>query len=218
MKLLKCIFWFALLVVFSACGKFSGLGSDTSNLFGKPKASRDFYYTSEYKMLEMNRIRRRRTCMIHEFSLETTYPQLGNKTFTVNGQFFLPRNVSTDVPVVLIFPPVGGMNTLDEEMAKTFCDSKIAVFVPTTDMTGLEQEAIPPVEDHNQALYRVVSFTKALAAYAADEAGLNGEKVGLMGASLGGILSSFAMSVVPEVSVGYFIVAGGDLPSVLAHS
>ena len=46
----------------------------------------------------------------------------------------------------------------------------------------------------------------------------NHEKVGVLGASLGGLLSVFAMSVLPEVSAGYFAVAGGDFPSILANS
>jgi len=211
-------FLILLFSISAGCGKYSGLSPDFPTNFEKPNTRADFAYESSYKILEMTRTQRNRDCFINEFVIESSYPQLGGATVETEGLYFVPRGADGPVPVVIVFPPVGGKNPLDQEMAETFCEEKVAAFIPTTDFTGLESPVPPPGEDHNHALFRVVSFVRAVSTFSEDEEGLNSEKLGLMGASLGGILSSFAMSVVPEVSAGFFIAAGGDLPSILAHS
>ena len=160
------------------------------------------------------------TCWYYTTNLETDYPgATGN--YEIKTKFYIPNrdDLGTDqVPFVILLPPMGGANFLDESMAETLCSRNIAAMIITNDFTGVQNGDVPPVEDHDMAFHRTVAGVKAAMAFAKDDPNVNGDKVGLFGVSLGGILGSFAMSTQLDISAGYFVVAGGDVPHILAYS
>ena len=181
------------------------------------KISNEFNYQPVYAIKEIKQVKQTNDCDIYNFLIETTYPGLGD-TFEFAGEIFRPRYSKEKVPVALLFPPVGGKNMYDDRMAKTFCSREIAVFLPTEDLTGIDQKEIPPVEDHDHALRRVIAVSKVFIELSVEDQQIDGEKIGIFGASLGGIVGSFSMGLLPSISAGFFLVAGGDVPYILAHS
>ncbi len=149
----------------------------------------------------------------------TTYPQR-ETPLEIEARTYIPARDSTlpAAPVVFILPPLGGRSPLDANLAETFCKNRIAAVIIVTDLTGLNSRTLVPVTDHDQTGRRVASAIKGGILVMQDYAEVNPDKVGVFGASLGGILSSIAYSVVPEISAATFLVNGGDIPYILAHS
>ncbi|MCB0378381.1 MAG: hypothetical protein KDD33_07805 [Bdellovibrionales bacterium] len=180
-----------------------------------------FQYITNYQIDEMALdTKGSARCLIYDLDLTTDYPGMPDP-LKVDGRLYLPnpnRLGGDTVPMVVMLPPMGGINMLDRRMANTFCDEKIAAYIIMNDFTGVQSGNTPPVDDHDKAFHRTISALKASLAFANDYEHTNGEKVGLFGVSLGGILGSFSMQTQAQVAAGFFIVAGGDVPSILADS
>ena len=159
------------------------------------------------------------SCDSQVLKYTTTYPQR-ETPLEIEARAYIPARDSTlpAAPVVFILPPLGGTSPLDANMAETFCKNRIAAVIIVTDLTGLSNPTLVPVTDHDQTGRRVASAIKGGMLVMQDYAEVDSDKVGVFGASLGGILSSIAYSVIPEISAATFIVNGGDVPYILAHS
>lgn len=159
------------------------------------------------------------SCEAQLLKYTTTYPQRETPV-EIEARAYIPSRDSTlpPAPVVFMLPPLGGTNPLDNAMAETFCKNRIAAILIVTDLTGLNNPTLVPVTDHDHTGRRVASAIKGGMLLMQDYAEVDTTKVGVFGASLGGILSSIAYSVIPEISAATFIVNGGDVPYILAHS
>lgn len=184
----------------------------------------EFQYEGNYTILEDdNNGSSWSSCWKYNRVIETSYPTM-TEPLEVELQMYIPNRDQLgdkEVPVVFILPPVGGVNFLDRQMAETFCSSDIAAIILVNDFANIDSQAngdLLPPEDHGFALHRTVAGVKATMAMSVDDANINPKKIGLFGASLGGILGSFVMTTQKEISAGYFIVAGGDIPNILAYS
>lgn len=171
-----------------------------------------FQYTPE---VQVHKFPQQVGCKAQDVHYDTTYPQR-ETPYRVQAQAYVPNKAN--VPVVFMLPPLGGSNQLDRAMAMAFCRSNIAAFVILNDFTGLDSNTLMPVSDHDHTPRRVVASVKGGILVAQGFPNINTRKVGLFGASLGGILGSIAYGVMPEVSAATFIVNGGDVPNTLAYS
>ena len=154
-------------------------------------------------------------CGAQDLEYDTTYPQR-ETPYRVKAKTYIPTK--TGAPVVFLLPPLGGSNQLDTAMAGVLCRSNIAVVLILNDFTGLDSNTLMPVTDHDHTPRRVVSSIKGGILAIQSLQHINTEKVGLFGASLGGILGSIAYGVMPEISAATFIVNGGDVPNTLTYS
>lgn len=163
------------------------------------------------------------SCWEYDRVFETQYPDM-DEPLDVDVTLYVPnrdRLGSDQVPVVIMIPPVGGTNILDTQMARTFCDYDIAAIVLKNDFANIDYQAeveLLPPEDHQKTFYRIVAAVKGSMAMIDDDDNLKYDKIGIFGVSLGGILSSFVMETQSDISAGYFLVAGGDIPQILAYS
>ena len=156
-------------------------------------------------------------CTGQDVEFNTTYPQRDSK-LSIQGKTYIPTGNAEPVPVVFMLPPLGGANQLDVLMAQTFCKNNVAAIILTTNLTGLDGPSLVAVTDHDHTHRRVAAALKGAMVLARTFNEINPEKMGLFGASLGGILGSVAYSVLPEISAGTFLVNGGDVPNILANS
>lgn len=171
-----------------------------------------FQYTPEVNVTVKPKV----SCSAQSLKYTTTYPQR-ETPLEIEARTYIPDSAAA-VPLIILLPPLGGTNPLDTGTAEALCRNGLATFIITTDLTGLDQDPIVPVSDHDQTGRRVASAVKAAMLIARTYPEINADKVGMLGASLGGILGSIAYSVIPEISAATFIVNGGDVPYILAHS
>lgn len=162
-------------------------------------------------------------CWTIEKVFETKYPDL-EEPFKVAMTMYIPnrkRLGDKTVPAVIMIPPVGGVNLLDKRTAGTLCDSKIAGIIVANDFANIQYQAdkaLLPPEDHQKTFHRIGAAVKGIMKMISDDKNLDYDRVGMFGVSLGGILGSFVMATQPDIAAGYFVVAGGDVPQILATS
>ena len=174
-----------------------------------------FNYQPEVKYLKKPKT----TCEAQDFSYTVTYPQRKDP-LTIKGKSFIPVVAAGQpkVPVIFLLPPMGGTNTLDMGAGRKFCENNMATFIISSNLTGLDSPTLVPVTDHDHTHRRIAAALKGGMLLVKTHPEINSEKVGLFGASLGGILGSVAYSVIPEISAVTFLVNGADVPHILATS
>lgn len=184
----------------------------------------EFQYPANYIELESDKDESMwNSCWTYRKVITTQMPN-ATEPVTIHIEAFIPSKNkigSKKIPAVVMLPPIGGVNFLDSQMAETFCDKEIAAYIITDDFASVESQAsgdLLPPEDHHMTYYKVDAAVKAVMALAGDNPSIDSSKFGIFGVSLGGILSAFAMSTLPEISAGYFVVSGGDVPNILALS
>ncbi len=162
-------------------------------------------------------------CWVYEKVIEVDYPGM-SEPLQVNMMHYIPSRSQLGqdtVPAVIMIPPIGGTNLLDRKMAETFCENKMSALILTDDFAYIQSQSAGPLrppEDHQETFYRVGAAVKGSLALISDDANLDYKKVGMFGVSLGGVLGSFMMATQADISAGYFVVAGGDIPQILAVS
>jgi hypothetical protein len=174
-----------------------------------------FNYVPDVKYLKKPKT----SCAAQDFSYSVTYPQR-KEPLLIKGKSFIPAVSSGQpkVPVIFLLPPMGGTNSLDTGAGRKFCENNLATFIISSNLTGLDSETLVPVTDHDQTHRRVAAALKGGMLLVKTHGEINPEKIGLFGASLGGILGSVAYSVIPEISAVTFLVNGADVPHILANS
>jgi hypothetical protein len=113
---------------------------------------------------------------------------------------------------VLILPPTGGKNRLDEQYAERLCDRGIEAWILTAWDTGEPDYTLTEdVLSHDRAGLRGISAVRQIAYQ------MQGT-LGILGTSAGGILAAVALAVEPRFKTGVLIAAGADLPEIVANS
>ena len=180
-----------------------------------------FHYTPSVQIIR----KAGSSCAGQDLEFTTTYPQR-DSALLIKAKLFIPAQdksenldfTAAQFPIVFILPPLGGANRLDMMMGETICKNRMAAMLITTNLTGLDQNDLVPVTDHDHTHRRVASAIKGGLVVARTYPAINTDKVGLFGASLGGILGSVAYSVLPEISAATFLVNGADVPHILTNS
>lgn len=182
----------------------------------------EFQYENNYEEVESTQTSAGH-CWVYSKKITVTYPT-SSDPLVVNLRQYIPnrnRLGTEQVPAVLMLPPIGGENMLDRRMAETFCANSISAIILTDDFGYIDAQSqgdLRPVEDHQETFYRVGAAVKGTLALISDDEQVNETKVGLFGVSLGGVLGAFMMGTQEAISAGYFVVAGGDIPEILAVS
>ncbi len=162
-------------------------------------------------------------CWVYEKVFETKYPE-ATEPLKVSMKMYIPNRDSLGedaIPAVIMIPPIGGENLLDRKTADTLCDYNMAGIILTNDFANIESQAngkLLPPEDHQETYLRISAAIKGTMTMIDQDPNLDYNRIGIFGVSLGGILSSFVMATQPDISAGYFVVAGGDVPEILATS
>lgn len=113
---------------------------------------------------------------------------------------------------VLILPPTGGKNRLDEQYAERLCERGIEAWILTAwDTNEPDYTLTEDVLSHDRAGLRGISAVRQIAYQ------MQG-RLGILGTSAGGILAAVALAVEPRFKTGVLIAAGADLPEIVANS
>lgn len=137
-------------------------------------------------------------------------------TYEMDFIYYQPRRRKGKLPLLLILPPISGVNILDKHMARYF--ARRGYHVVITDIQDDLTDPERPLSDIDPFLQRTTSATMAIIDLMSKRADVDPEKVVAYGASLGGIRLLITMGVEPRIKAGVAYVAGGDMAEIMATS
>ena len=154
-----------------------------------------------------------RHCRVQDTFVEGTDPLTGGKRSISMKQYRAQLPVTTENRAVIIMPPTGGENILDDEWANQFCSRGIRVVVIQSFVTIEDSEIDLRMYDRN-ALRGLVAIRQTI-----DFLNKTGsQSVGILGTSLGALQASFATVIDPRLNTAVFIAGGLGLADIAAGS
>lgn len=112
---------------------------------------------------------------------------------------------------VVIFPPTGGKNKLDQLYAKGLCRSGRKVVI-MEEWTGYGTRKTD-LGVHNRYYRNAVEALKLV-----HKEELAGKEFGVLGTSLGGIFTAISLHQIPQINKAFIIASGIDLPEMIVTS
>jgi pimeloyl-ACP methyl ester carboxylesterase len=123
--------------------------------------------------------------------------------------FQLSHKKSSQNPWIIILPPTGGRNFIDDQFAKLFCSENLNAIV----LENWSSEIVGfGLEIHQ------TSYENAMRAIEVVIENLGTRTLGVFGTSLGGLHAAIALSKFDQIKVGYIVAWGGPTSYVIANS
>ncbi len=144
---------------------------------------------------------------------------------TVHAEYFAPVGRQGKRPAVIVLHILGADFPLSRYMAARLADQGVAaLFVklpyygerrPAQGAPSTKRFLSSDIERTVTAMRQGVCDVRRTAGWLASRKEIDGERLGVTGISLGGIVSSLVASVDPAIRDGVFLLAGGDLSRIL---
>lgn len=157
-------------------------------------------------------------CRLTDLRLETVDPVTREPGF-VQARIYHAKNDSgrTDASraprTVILLPPTGGENILDQGYANHLCARGFQVMMLQTWHKQLEVKLDP--EMHNEGAVRALSAVRHALDYLRPD---RNTQVGILGTSIGAISASLALGFDGRLNTGALIVGGVGFPEIVARS
>lgn len=148
-----------------------------------------------------------------------SYPDpVNTTTFTIEAKVYRPVvPFGSTYPVIFIFPPVVGETPLDGALALNLCANGMGAYILDVLNDPAPADQVQYLNTHEDGLIRAeFALGKFLEAFQ-DDPEVSGN-FGVLGASLGGIISSYLLGIEPRLKAGVLLSAGGDIAEILADS
>jgi dienelactone hydrolase len=152
-------------------------------------------------------------------SQTTTIPDpVNGAPMDIQARIYRPlASPNTKFPIVFILPPVVGETPLDGALAINFCLSGVGAYILDIPNSSTSAEAVQNLNAQEDALIRSeVSVNKLISDLATDTE-ISG-KFGILGASQGGIISSYLAGAIPMLKSSVIIAGAGNVASILTES
>jgi dienelactone hydrolase len=153
-------------------------------------------------------------CQQDSSSLSIIDPADGSD-FIISIKSYRPQKGQN--PAVFILPPIHGETPLDRSLAKRFCRQGLASFILNVVRAQPEEKEIKDLGVHDHSYQRALAGVRAAISHLSQDTRLNGQ-FGILGMSLGGMLSAFVAGSEPRIKASVIIVGAGNVPGVLANS
>ncbi len=136
----------------------------------------------------------------------------------VKAKSYAPKVVAgKKASAILILPTILGESRVERGFASSLCRAGFrALILDVTQDTTAEYE-IENLTSHDEAFNYALTSVQAVIVALRNDATLSG-KFGLLGASQGGLFSTFVAGLEPAISASVIIVGAGNLPGVLTYS
>lgn len=112
--------------------------------------------------------------------------------------------------LVLIVPPTGGANLIDQSYAKAICKSGIQAVV--LNHWANDDEYALELEIHERFYRRAQKAIDLVQTHFSEK------EIGILGTSVGAIHSAIAFARNEKIRSAYLIVGGGDIAAIISHS
>jgi len=149
-------------------------------------------------------------CKLTDVKLSITDPVTGKPGF-VQNRIYESRS-SSDRTVILL-PPTGGENILDQGYANHLCSAGFRVVLLQTWYN--QTETTLDMGMHDNGAVRSLSAIRHTLDYLKPS---RSSQVGILGTSVGALTSSLALGFDPRLSSGVLIVGGVDMAEIIAAS
>jgi dienelactone hydrolase len=153
--------------------------------------------------------------------IETAVPENN----TVHAEYFRPVGRSRRRPAVIVLHILGADFPLSRYMAARLADRGVAaLFVklpyygerrPATGAPDAKRFLSADIDRTVTAMRQGICDVRRAAAWLASRPEIDPNRLGVSGISLGGIVSSVVVAVDPTIREGAFLLAGGDLSTIL---
>lgn len=119
-------------------------------------------------------------------------------------------------PLMLIFPAIFGATSFDYALGMYMANKGFHVLILDLpeDINNKER----PIKDVEGFLVRTTAAARSAIDFAMEQAEIDSERVGAFGVSLGGIRLGVTMGIDKRIKAGFFAVAGGNIPEIIAYS
>lgn len=119
-------------------------------------------------------------------------------------------------PLLILIPPIGGITPMEYFMAHYFAERNYNVIIPLVS-SPIGKISITPYQ-LNDAFITINADTRGVISYISKFPEINAKQMVAIGTSLGGIRLALMLSVEDRIKAAGFIVAGGDLASIMRNS
>lgn len=136
--------------------------------------------------------------------------------FTVAIKAYQPKNYKKN-PAIFILPPIVGETVLDRTFAERFCNNGMASFILNVVKIIPREVEVTDLSIHDNSYLRALAGVRATMDKLSTDPGLNGD-FGILGMSLGGMLSAYVAGSEPRIKASVVIVGAGNVPGVLTFS
>jgi dienelactone hydrolase len=169
--------------------------------------------------LEPLRSEQRFTVSAVRFPSPIVTPDPANNT--VHAEYFRPLG-ETRRPAVIVLHILGADFALSRYLAARLADRDVAALFVKLPYYGERRPAgidrrflSTDIERSIRSMRQGVCDVRRAAAWLASRPEVDPEKLGVTGVSLGGIVASLAAAIDPKINRGVFVLAGGDLATIL---
>ncbi len=153
------------------------------------------------------------TCDEVSRSYQTIDPVDGIE-WKVETKEYLP---ATKAPMVFIVPPIVGETVLDRRMAARLCANGIAASIVQLVKTVEPEREVRDVRIHDESYIRAAHGISVLIEAYGAQPQLSG-RFGILGMSLGGMLSAYVAGADKRIEASVIIAGAGNAAGVLANS
>lgn len=133
---------------------------------------------------------------------------------TIVMDYYRPKGAGR-TPVILCLPILGGDNRETEFFSRYFATRGYAALMVHRDQ---QQKLSVTPELLEPFLRQIVLDHRRAIDWVATQDNLDAGRIGVFGASMGGIKATLLTALDPRVRASVFALAGGDLPYILTHS
>lgn len=120
-------------------------------------------------------------------------------------------------PAVFILPPIVGETVLDRQLAARFCNNGISSYIVNAVKVLSQEEEINNLNVHDNSYIRALAAVRTLISELEKDPSITPE-FGILGMSLGGMLSAYVAGSEPKIIASVIVVGAGYVPGVLAYS
>ncbi len=142
------------------------------------------------------------------------FPDL--KSTQAKSYYFVQKDQRKKSPCLIVFPPTGGGMELVEAFAKFFAERGYTTigFYRREMFFNPDQD----IEYNKHVFQQTVIDVRRAIDFLQTQPGVDPNRVGIMGASLGGIISALATQADSRIKATVMMIAAGDLPTILDRS
>jgi dienelactone hydrolase len=182
-----------------------------------PPPQLSLFVPTETAPLRVEEIQDKGDYLLSILSLEPTI-RLANEGERVNLYLYQPKDGNQERPALILLPITSG-EYFTENLARYFVKRGfVSLRYPSRNELVVLTEKDDALKQFREILRDDVINVRRGLAWLREQPGIDPERIGIMGISLGAIIASLVTGIDPEIKAAVLFLAGGNLPGILTSS